>query len=175
MSWIRLALLSLCLVTWPAHAKVRVGEKFPTFRLPFIMSGKTFDSKAINGKMAVIDIWGADCHPCRHAIPELNILYKQMDSKTFALVGINVYEDDAATKRFLEEFKVEYTLVNDPAHEFVKGLGVTEMPTTYILDSKGIVRYINKGFKSNDIKVIEAELRKLIKPSRKKIPPKPRT
>jgi len=40
--------------------------------------------------------------------------------------------------------------------------GLTGMPTSYIIDQKGIVRVVHQGFKEKDIKKIKADIVKLL-------------
>ena len=37
------------------------------------------------------------------------------------------------------------------------------MPTSFLIDRKGVIRYVHKGYRSGDIDEIEAELKKAVK------------
>lgn len=165
-----LVLLSFLAFAKPARAKVLVGDKFPDINLSYLEKTERFDPKSLKSRVRLIDIWASDCYPCRQALPALNQLHKRLNAKGFEVIGISVFEDVSATKEFLKEYKVDYVLLDDSKHELAKSLGVTEMPTSYLVDQSGIVRMINKGFEPSDIKKIEVEANKLLsgKPSKKK-------
>ncbi|MDZ4085006.1 MAG: redoxin family protein, partial [Bdellovibrionales bacterium] len=59
-------------VSASAHAKVKIGDRFPPIDLKILNSKQTFDNKTIRGKVVLIDIWGSDCPPCRLAMPKMN-------------------------------------------------------------------------------------------------------
>lgn len=144
-----------------ANPKLRVGDKFPDIKLQYLFEKKAFNQKIIAGKVVLIDFWGSDCAPCRESIPELNALHRELKSEKFIMIGINVDEDDRDTKNFLETFKPTYILLDDKKHSLIKTLGVEEMPTTYILNRDREIRFINKGFRSGDKKVLKDQINKL--------------
>lgn len=143
-------------------AKIRVGDSFPSFKLPHLYGTKTFASEQLNGKVAVIDFWGSDCLPCREAVPELNSLSKEFEKKPVIIVGINVDENEKDTKAFLDEFKPQYLLLDDGKHKFIPKMGIELMPTTYVIGKAGRVQFINKGFRSGDIEKIRAAIRRAL-------------
>ena len=144
------------------EGKIRVGDSFPSFKLPYLYAKKSFDGSQLKGKIAVIDFWGSDCPPCREAVPELNSIAKEFHKKSVIVLGINVDENEKDTRAFLEEFKPQYPLLDDGKHRFVPKMGIELMPTTYLVDRAGKVRFINKGFKSGDIEKIRAAILKAL-------------
>ena len=136
-------------------AKVRVGDKFPNFSLNENGKPNKVNAAAMSGKVAVIDFWASDCQPCREAVPELNSLLKELTGKPVVFIGINVDENPKYTQAFLDEFKPRYLLLDDRKHSFIRTMGVEAMPTTYVVDRKGKVRFINKGFRTGDIDKIK--------------------
>jgi peroxiredoxin len=144
------------------ESRVRVGDSFPMINLNLLNSVNRLDQNTLKGKIVVIDFWASDCLPCREAVPELNVLYKEFKTKNTVFLGINADEDARYTNSFLKEFKPLYTLLDDRKHQLISKMGVDSMPTTYLLDSGGIVRFINRGFKSGDAQKIRDEIQKLL-------------
>ncbi|RYZ92483.1 MAG: TlpA family protein disulfide reductase [Proteobacteria bacterium] len=151
------------------ETRVRVGDSFPEIKLNHLNSEKVFDQGILKNKMVVVDFWASDCLPCREAVPELNTLFKEFRTKNTIFIGINADEDEGYTSSFLKEFKPLYTLLDDKKHQLISKMGVDSMPTTYLLDANGIVRFINRGFKTGDAQKIRAEIQKL---SSEKAPPR---
>lgn len=163
-----LVILLLALISAPSQAKVSVGETFPPIELP-LLSSKTgaktemkqvFTSKQVAGKVVLVDFWGSDCPPCRLALPKLDELYKKYRASGFVILGVNVDADPEDTRAFLDEYKVTYPLPDDQKHRMVPKMGVTIMPTSFLVDRKGVVRYIHRGFKSGDAARLEAEIKR---------------
>jgi thiol-disulfide isomerase/thioredoxin len=149
-------------VSASAHAKVKIGDRFPPIDLKILNSKQTFDNKTIRGKVVLIDIWGSDCPPCRLAMPKMNEIYLNLRKRDFVILGINVDESDDDVKYFLQEYKIDYPLLDDRKHGLVKTLGIEVMPTSYLVDSTGTVRYIHKGFRSGDGSLLEKQIRLLL-------------
>jgi len=162
-------LLVATMFSLPAEGKAVVGAMFPEIQLKHLNKPDRFSSSRLRGKVTLVDIWASDCPPCRESLPALNELYRRYHAQGFELVGISVYEDVPASLDFLKEFPVDYILLDDSKHEFVKSLGVKQMPTSYLLNPEGRVELITRGFKPKDLKVIEETINRLLK---KAPPPK---
>ncbi len=146
-----------------AHGAVKVGDQFPKIELNMLNTKKKFDPESIKGKVVLVDIWGSDCPPCRLAMPKMNSIYLNLRKNNFVILGINVDENDDDIKYFLEEYKIDYPLLDDRKHALVQTLGVETMPTSFLIDTKGTVRYIHKGFKSSDGPLIETQIKSLVR------------
>ncbi len=158
---ILLSLMMLMGIT-TAHAKVKVGDQFPPIELRLLNSQTKFDKKTIRGKVVLVDIWGSDCPPCRLAMPKMNSIYQNLRQRNFVILGINVDENDDDIKFFLDEYKIDYPLLDDRKHLLVKSLGVEVMPTSFLVDARGTVRYIHQGFRGGDGPILEKKIRALL-------------
>lgn len=157
-----LTTIALSFVGNVAVAKLAVGDKFPAISLTYLNSKKNVDMHSYEGKVVLLDFWASDCAPCRLAIPKLNAMYLKYRNRVFLILGANQDEDPSDTKYFLTEYKVDYPLLDDRKHTLVETLGVDTMPTSYLVDGKGVVRYIHRGFKSSDAVVIQKQIEKLL-------------
>lgn len=158
-NWI---LLSAIVFGNPAYAAVKVGDQFPKIELNLLNSKAKFDPKIMQGNIVLVDIWGSDCPPCRLAMPKMNSIYLSLRKKNFVILGINVDENDDDIKYFLEEYKIDYPLLDDRKHKLVQTLGVEMMPTSFLIDTKGTVRYIHKGFRDSDGPLLDKKIRALL-------------
>lgn len=142
-----------------AEAKLKVGDKFPEIALNHLGTKKRFDKRTTKGRLVLVDFWASDCVPCRDAVPELNALFEQ--SKNFVILGVNVDENPKDATEFLKSFKVSYPLLDDQKHELIPQMGVDVMPTSFLLDKTGTIKFINRGFRSGDIEKIKKKLAEL--------------
>ena len=154
-------LLALALVFSNAHAGNLVGAK-PKLVLPEFNSGKMFSLKRLKGRVVYIDFWASWCGPCRKSLPEFNKLYKQYKNKGFSILAINLDDDKAAARKFLKQFPVDYTVLTDAKNLSPKGFKVQVMPTGFLLDRKGIIRHVHKGFRNGDEQKLKHEVLKLL-------------
>ena len=103
---------------------------------------KLFDYK---GKVILLNFWATWCGPCKHEIPDLSQLSKDLNGKDFKLIGISVDENPSALDNYLKSNSLSYTVVNDPSSnlyfKYMSATGGTEnvIPQTYLIDKNGKV------------------------------------
>jgi peroxiredoxin len=123
---------------------VAVGAAAPEFVLPIYggVGNASIDLYTLRGHPVVLNFWSESCPPCRTEVPFLRDTYKQYGAGKFTLVGINQGDpkDDIAT--FGKDFRVTYPLLFDKGDNVNIAYGVTAIPTTYFIDSNGIVRSV---------------------------------
>ena len=121
------------------------GAAAPEFVLP-IYGGKGtgyIDLHALRGHPVLINFWSESCPPCRTEVPYLQRVYEQYGaSGEFALVGINQADPKDDIASFGRAFKLTYPLLFDKGGAINIAYGVTAIPTTFFIDSNGIVRSV---------------------------------
>lgn len=136
------------------------GTKMPEVSLQ-ALSGKV-DPAALTGKVVVIDFWATWCKPCGESMPELEKLYKKYSAKGLTVVGVSVDKDASAIKPFIEKLQVTFPIVHDAAHSVADKFAPAHMPSSYVIDRKGTVRYVHGGYHSGDAAALEKELQELL-------------
>jgi len=130
------------------YADLKAGDKAPDFSLP-TLDGKTYKLSSSFEKPAkpvVLDIWATWCGPCKRAIPYLVELHKNNKDKA-DFVGVSVDTDKNALKKYVGQAGIKYVVPIDPkAAKIGKSYKIEGFPTMYIIDKKGVVRYVHKGF-----------------------------
>jgi thiol-disulfide isomerase/thioredoxin len=118
---------------------------------------------SFKGRVLYVDFWASWCVPCRQSMPALDTLYKKHAAEGFAVVGINKDVSAAAALRFLDKVPVTFALVQDPGDRFARGFEVAAMPTGYLADRRGIVRYVHRGFNDRSEADLTREIEQLLK------------
>lgn len=124
-----------------------VGSRMLSYAAP-TLEGDTVDVTALREEAVVLlNVWATWCAPCRREIPELQELQRRWGADGLRVVGVSVdapgSEDDVA--RFLEAFDVDYTILLDPRTDIAGLLGVVGMPTTVLIDRRGVIRWRHLG------------------------------
>lgn len=148
-----------------AFAKVKVGQEFPDFTLQKFADPKSsIKLSSLRGKVVIVDFWASWCEPCKVELPILNKINKKFKSKGLEIIGVNEDKELTEANTFLKEFPVQMTLLTDGQKaEVLNKLEVAGLPVTYVLDKKGKVTKIHKGFKDGDINKFEKEIIALLK------------
>ncbi len=124
---------------------------------PFAFALKDVAEKAVTsgdlkGKVAIVDLWGTWCPPCRKEIPHLVDLDRRYRDKGLAIVGINCNESGtrdeikATIKAYAAEAKIGYPCLLDDDMTQEKVPGFQGYPTTLFLDRTGRVRLTLVGY-----------------------------
>jgi peroxiredoxin len=88
---------------------------------------------------------------------------REYGTRGLEVFALNVDEDTRQVARFVDETKVSLPiLVDQNAAVAEKTLKVRMMPTTFILDRRGIVRFVHEGFAGDDMVKIRSELEQLL-------------
>ena len=120
-----------------------VGQPLP--KLGSLLPGAKIP--ATSGKVVLVDFWASWCVPCEASFACMNRLQSSYSAKGLVIIGISVDEEKAGFDAFVAKQKPSFTVVHDSAHKAAESFSPPGMPTSYLVDRKGNIRYIHKGFK----------------------------
>ena len=161
--------LALASMAAPSLAALPVGSKAPDFTTEGALAGKPFKLKSYKGKWVLVTVGAEWCKPCAKELPAWDkIAPEYKDKITFIAINIDDNSDDG--KKFFKKLKIANLLqVFLPADKsaVVAKYGSDNMPTTFVADPQGVVRYVRAGFEKGDVsgeqKKMRAQLTKLLK------------
>jgi thiol-disulfide isomerase/thioredoxin len=136
-----------------AHADaLKVGDRLAELDVAVDASGHSFKLKSVKGWVLVTV--GADwCKPCAKELPAWDKLAPEFKDKV-KFIAINIADDINDGKKFNKKLKLaNLTQVYMPADKSAVAAkyGSDNMPTTYVADPQGIVRYVRAGFEKGDV------------------------
>ena len=120
------------------------------------------DLTAYRGKVVVVDFWATWCAPCKESFPAYQRLAQKFGSK-LTVIGISVDEDPAGIPGFAKETGAKFPLAWDDGQITSKSYQPPTMPTSFVVDQSGIVRFVHSGFHAGDERAIESEISSLLK------------
>ena len=164
-----LALMLFVLPTLrPALAAVEVGQPAPPLVVKQL-DGQTFDLSALKGKVVILHFWATWCATCRAEMDVLSKFYEARHPDGLELIAISVerpYYEIRNTAKAMTSF------VTYPA-AFARDATVwnydfpRQLPSSYLIDSSGIVRAIKIP---DDLPVTKEGLAAFVDPWLKKNP-----
>jgi len=114
--------------------------------------------------LTVVDFWATWCKPCIKAMPKLQKIYAQYQTKGVNFVGVSVDSPRNLSKvnPLDKSLGVRYPILLDPNSAFMNKMNVNSLPTLLILDAEGNELYRHQGFTRGDEQQIEDEIKKLL-------------
>lgn len=112
--------------------------------------GKTYSADGLQGKVVLLDFWGAWCPPCRDSAPMLAALHKRFDQQAdFVMLGIDT--DDAAQKMdaFARSHKMTWPEYFDGQRTVCHAFDVHEFPTFLVIRRNGSIAYLSHGLQES--------------------------
>ena len=148
----------LVLATAATALATRSGERAPTFTLKDT-SGTTVELAAFKGKIVFVDFWAHWCAPCKKELPVLDKLAKRYASKDVVFLAINVDSDKKDALAFLSSVGISnLSVLLDPKGQVAEKYSPTAMPSSFVIDKEGNIRFVNAGYVAGDEKKFVQQL-----------------
>jgi len=148
----------LCVAGGSALGAATVGQPVPACELHPLQGSQRVALDEFRGSVLYVDFWASWCRPCAKSFPFLNAIDEEFRDRGLRVLGVNLDEQVPQAEQFLAKFPARFALAADPSGRCPRAFGVAAMPSSYLIDRKGIVRHVHRGFRSDDA----AELREMV-------------
>lgn len=95
------------------------------------------------GKVVLLNFWATWCPPCVREMPSMERLQQQVGEETFRVVAVNQMEDADQVFAFTGQLEIDptFTILFDTTSAVSRAYSVRGLPTTYLIDKQGNIRY----------------------------------
>jgi peroxiredoxin len=123
---------------------LKVGDAAPEI-VGEDIHGKPMKLSDFQGKVVVLDFWGDWCPFCKPAYTYQNHLINRMKGEPFVLLGVNCDQTREQAQLVVKTQKIGWRSWYDGGGQMMGGpifsnYGITAVPTTFIIDKKGIIQ-----------------------------------
>lgn len=125
-------------------------------------AGKPVSLQSARGRVVLVDIWASWCAPCRQAFPAYDDLFRQYTTRGFDVFAINVDEKRSAADDFLQGRDFKVRVLFDPAGTAPTGFKLRGMPTSYLIDKRGNIRFKHEGYTDKMLPDYKREIEQLL-------------
>ncbi len=143
-----------------SSSSAAVGQQAPDLSIQSLNGKGRVSLRSLSGKLVVVDFWATWCGPCKQSFPKLEELAKRSPGK-IEVIGVSVDDQQDGVAQFAKDNGASFPIVWDQGHTVANRWQVASMPTTYILDGSGTVRFIHAGFHDGEADAIAKELASL--------------
>ena len=158
MRSLRILLALTVLALSPQAIALGIGSAAPSLSAPS-SDGRMLSLDQFRGQVVYVDFWASWCAPCREAMPVLDTLQQRYRARGFTVIGVNVDTDRKSAQRMLDQLVPVFPIVFDPKGLWPEAFGLRDMPSSFLIDAAGVVRYVEKGFREKDVPQIEAAIK----------------
>ena len=107
-------------------------------------TGESFTLDNFKGKPVVLNFWASWCVSCREEAQELEKFWSDHKDQ-IAVVGIAIQDEKESAKKFATYFGKTYIIGLDTDGKAAIDYGVSGVPETFLIDSKGVIRHKEVG------------------------------
>ena len=97
------------------------------------------------GQVLLVNNWATWCPPCKAEMPSLQKFYEAHSGEGFMIVAINAGDDRAPVKQFVNEYGLTFNVWLDPTGAALNAFRNANLPSSYVVDRTGVVRYAWTG------------------------------
>jgi thiol-disulfide isomerase/thioredoxin len=136
-----------------ALAKTMINTASPKFALKD-WEGKEVSLESLKGKIVIVDFWATWCGPCIASMPGMKKAQEKLaarDDVKFVFVDTweTVDNKNDNSKEFMAKKKYPFYVLMDNEDKMVKDFDVSGIPTKFIIDKAGNIRFKAIGFEGN--------------------------
>jgi peroxiredoxin/uncharacterized membrane protein YphA (DoxX/SURF4 family) len=126
-----------------------IGKRAPDFSLQAI-NGGTVTLSDYSGKCVMLNFWMVSCPGCRHELPIIEEAFKKLPPDQTMILDIHTGGREDIVASFVESEKLAVPVLHDPDRTVTNLYSVTGVPTTFFIDSSGIIQMIDRQFTTSE-------------------------
>jgi peroxiredoxin len=142
-----------------------VNDAAPGFTLRDL-KGNQVSLDGFKGKVVFINFWASWCRPCKKEFPELNKLAERYKEAGFTVLAVNIDKKRKNADEFLSHYRPvsqSMVILLDPDSTVVSSYGARAMPSSFVVDRSGVIRYVHLGFREENPASWVSEIESLLK------------
>jgi thiol-disulfide isomerase/thioredoxin len=105
------------------------------------LDGRAHALQDYRGKVVLINFWATWCEPCRAEMPSINKLRASLAGQPFAVLAVNLGENEQRIRRFMAQVPLEFTVLLDRDNAAAKAWRTRVLPASFLVGPDGRVRY----------------------------------
>jgi len=140
-----------------------VGKAAPDFSVDTANGKGKVSLASLKGKVVIVDFWATWCGPCKESFPKLQELYTKYNASGAEIVGLSEDDENQGIAEFAQAHgNAKFPVGWDNGKSIAGQYKPPTMPTSFVIDKNGIVRFVHVGYHDNDQAELETEIKQLM-------------
>ena len=127
-----------------ANVGTKIGFTAPDFTLPTI-DNKEISLSDYRGRPVILNFWATWCGPCRYEVPAFKAFSERYPEEEVAVIAVSTQDDPDSARGYAIRDGLKYVIPVDPRGVVGNLYNIRGLPTTYIIDEKGVITSIKVG------------------------------
>jgi peroxiredoxin len=139
-----------------------VGNPAPAFEIETVNGKGKFNLDKYKGKVVLVDFWATWCEPCKKSFPKLQELHMKYKPAGLVVVGLSQDDENDGLTDFGKTYGAEFPLAWDKAKKVAEKYKPKSMPSSFIVDKNGVIRFAHLGWHDGEDQEVESEIKSLL-------------
>ncbi|NIQ03853.1 MAG: redoxin domain-containing protein [Nitrospinaceae bacterium] len=128
--------------------KSEVGFKAPGFTVRNL-KGNRVRLADYQGQVVILNFWATWCGPCRVEMPGLENLYRRFRARGVTVLAVSLDRGNSdKVQKFADGYQLSFPVLVDPNGQAESRYRTLTIPTTYVIDKRGMVVAVVDGAKN---------------------------
>ncbi|MBX3208772.1 MAG: redoxin domain-containing protein [Labilithrix sp.] len=140
--------------------KPEVGKNASSFSLTSVNGGNKIGVE--KGKVTIVDFWATWCEPCKKSFPKYQELYVKYKTSGLEILAISVDDEKKEIPDFIKTYGAKFPVGWDEGHKIADCYKPPNMPSAYVIDKQGVIKFVHNGYHDGEEKELEKEIKSLL-------------
>ncbi|MDR2730428.1 MAG: TlpA family protein disulfide reductase [Treponema sp.] len=108
------------------------------FTLP-LSGGTRITLSRLKGKVVFLNFWATWCGPCVSEMPSMEAVYQKLKNSGLEILAVNLGDSEREVSAFMKKYNLTFPAVLDERNITGNYYSIQAIPTTYIIDRRGLI------------------------------------
>jgi peroxiredoxin len=132
------------------NADPEPGHRAPDFVLRSL-KGSNVRVQNLRGHPILVNFWATWCGPCRSEMPDIQEVHRRYRSEGLVVLAVTSEVSSAEVRDFADKLDIDFPILLDSSGKVAEAYGVQGLPTSFFIDSEGIIQEVYLGSMSRSV------------------------